>query len=116
MSEKSEASVIGSLPHSRPQRRSDKRAPKPGTQPGTKRGAQPAAKPRAETPPGGEAAQPEAAASEPSRDRHTACSSSLPDGAELIGTVVRAAAELTEIGLTIGARALRTAVSRLPRP
>ena len=35
---------------------------------------------------------------------------------ELVGTVVKAAAELAEIGLTVGARALRRAVSRLPRP
>jgi hypothetical protein len=34
----------------------------------------------------------------------------------LVGTVVKAAAELAEIGMTVGARALRTAVSRLPRP
>jgi hypothetical protein len=31
-------------------------------------------------------------------------------------TVVQAAAELTELGLRAGARALRAAVSRLPRP
>jgi hypothetical protein len=36
--------------------------------------------------------------------------------AELVTTVVQAAAELAEIGLTAGARALRIAVSRLPRP
>jgi hypothetical protein len=35
---------------------------------------------------------------------------------ELVGTVVKAAAELAEIGLMVGARALRTAVSRLPHP
>ena len=35
---------------------------------------------------------------------------------ELVTTVVQAAAELAEIGLTAGARALRIAVSRLPRP
>lgn len=108
MTEKSEASVIGSLPHSRPQRRSDKR--------GARHGAPPPVETPAEAPPVGGTAQPQANAAEPSRDRHSACSSSLPDGAELIGTVVRAAAELAEIGLTVGARALRTAVSRLPRP
>ena len=36
--------------------------------------------------------------------------------AELLTTVVQATAELAEIGLTAGARALRIAVSRLPRP
>ena len=36
--------------------------------------------------------------------------------AEIIGTAVQAAAELAEIGLSISARAIRSAVSRLPRP
>jgi hypothetical protein len=37
-------------------------------------------------------------------------------GADILGTAVQAAAELAEIGLTVGARAIRRAVSRLPRP
>ncbi len=43
-------------------------------------------------------------------------SHTLPGGTELVGTVVKATAELAEIGLTAGARALRIALSRLPRP
>jgi|SRR5579859_1485753 len=35
---------------------------------------------------------------------------------EILGTVVQAAAELTEIGLALGAQVLRRAVARLPRP
>jgi hypothetical protein len=35
---------------------------------------------------------------------------------EILGTVVQAAAELTEIGLSLGAQILRRAVARLPRP
>ena len=35
---------------------------------------------------------------------------------DILGTAVQAAAELAEIGLTAGARAIRHAVSRLPRP
>lgn len=35
---------------------------------------------------------------------------------EILGTVVQAAAELTEIGLSLGAQVLRRAVARLPRP
>jgi hypothetical protein len=35
---------------------------------------------------------------------------------ELLGTAVQAAAELAEIGLSATARALRSAVARLPRP
>jgi hypothetical protein len=37
-------------------------------------------------------------------------------GADVIGTAVHAAAELAEIGLSAGARALRNAVARLPKP
>jgi hypothetical protein len=39
-----------------------------------------------------------------------------PSGPDILGTAVQAAAELTEIGLTASARAIRRAVSRLPRP
>jgi hypothetical protein len=38
------------------------------------------------------------------------------DLTDLAGTAVRAAAELAEIGISASARALRAAVSRLPRP
>jgi hypothetical protein len=34
----------------------------------------------------------------------------------VLGTAVHAAAELAEIGLSAGARALRNAVGRLPKP
>jgi hypothetical protein len=37
-------------------------------------------------------------------------------GADILGTAVQAAAELAEIGLTVSARAIRSAISRLPRP
>ena len=37
-------------------------------------------------------------------------------GVDLLGTAVQAAAELAEIGLSVSARALRGAISRLPRP
>ena len=39
-----------------------------------------------------------------------------PSGTELLGTVVQAAGELAEIGLTLGAQAVKNAVKRLPRP
>jgi hypothetical protein len=38
------------------------------------------------------------------------------DVTELAGTAVKAVAELAEIGLSAGARALKLAVARLPRP
>ena len=37
-------------------------------------------------------------------------------GTELIGTVVQAAGELAQVGLTIGGQVLKRAVSRLPKP
>jgi len=37
-------------------------------------------------------------------------------GVDILGTTVQAAAELAEIGLSASARALRGAISRLPRP
>ena len=39
-----------------------------------------------------------------------------PSGTDILGTAVQAAAELAEIGLSVSARAIRGAVSRLPRP
>jgi hypothetical protein len=39
-----------------------------------------------------------------------------PKGSDIVSTAVQAAAELAEIGLSVSARALRNAVSRLPRP
>jgi hypothetical protein len=39
-----------------------------------------------------------------------------PDRPEILGTVIQAAAELTEIGLSLGAQVLRRMVARLPRP
>jgi hypothetical protein len=49
--------------------------------------------------------QPEATTTEPDTD-----------GFDVLGTAVQAVGELAEIGLTFGARLLRTAVSRLPHP
>lgn len=50
----------------------------------------------------------------PSQPRSPVPSSS--ERPEILGTFVQAAAELTEIGLALGAQVLRRAVSRLPRP
>jgi hypothetical protein len=88
-----EPSVIGALPHSRPHRRSEKRAARPGSS--SVRGT-------AESP------APEPLAPEQSTPE--------PDTPDLLSTAVHALAELAEIGLTAGARALRIAVSRLPHP
>ncbi|HEX3615855.1 MAG TPA: hypothetical protein VHU61_04935 [Solirubrobacteraceae bacterium] len=113
MSDKSEASVLGSLPHSRPHRRSEKRA----TATVNKAPAATKPKPKASEPkPRGAGKTTAAAKPKPAPTPTPTNPSTLPQGAELVGTVVKAAAELAEIGLTVGARALRTAVSRLPRP
>jgi hypothetical protein len=37
-------------------------------------------------------------------------------GADILSTAVQAAAELAEIGLSVSTRALRNALSRLPKP
>jgi hypothetical protein len=94
MSEKpeSEQSVLGALPHSRSHRRSDKRA----------------ARPAADPPPPPEAELP-----------HDDVHERSDDGAEafeLLRTTVQAVGELAEIGMTLGARLLRSAISRLPHP
>jgi hypothetical protein len=41
---------------------------------------------------------------------------SFSAGTDILATAVQAAAELAEIGVTVSARMLRRAVSRLPRP
>lgn len=96
------------------------RATKPAPEPRT---AKPAAGPRA--------TKPAAAASPPRATRGRLAQPAQPDGipnlerhrkpvpvtgVEVVGTAVQAAAELAEIGLAVGARAIRRAVSRLPKP
>jgi hypothetical protein len=71
--------------------------PTPATRPAPKRLRQPAQ-------PAGAPPSPRSRASVPNT------------GADVLGTAVHAAAELAEIGLTAGARALRNAVARLPKP
>lgn len=91
--------VLGSLPHRRPTRRSEKRAKSAadagnGRRPSATRASQ----------------DREAAASQPA-------STTAPEpGSDVLGTMVQAAAELAEIGISATARAVREAVARLPRP
>ena len=70
----------------------------PGAKPKLRQPAQPGGTPAAARPDGPPARRPDV---------------SRPD---ILGTAVQAAAELAEIGLAVSARALRGAVSRLPRP
>jgi hypothetical protein len=77
----------------------------------TEPAADPAADPATE--PAAGAAPTPAPASAPAPGEGEQCGTGAT---ELLTTVVQAAAELAEIGLMAGARALRIAVSRLPRP
>jgi hypothetical protein len=137
MSEDRPTDVLGGLPRTRPHRRSTKRAapartpttprapartkPKSSTaakraenseapQPTPIRSASAPRKPRPQR-----LRQPAQPAGTPAVRRERAAPSP-PSGTELLGTVVHAAAELAEIGLTASARALRNALTRLPHP
>ncbi|HEY3726097.1 MAG TPA: hypothetical protein VGL51_02915 [Solirubrobacteraceae bacterium] len=116
MSDERPPGVLGALPHTRPHRRSDKRPAQPRVAEAVE--AKPrTAKPRAAEP---RPAKPRAAKPRPAKPRATAPRPAMPPPpaatAGPLGTAVQAAAELAEIGLTASARALRGALSRLPRP
>jgi len=131
MSNEPKPGVIGSLPRTRPHRRSAKRPPPAGAPPldsqaqepevvkaaapaKAKAARKPAAKPRAAASTRtGPRAKPAAAKSTPATAAPAPPREPTPGALE---TAVQAAAELAEIGLHAGARALRRAVSRLPRP
>jgi hypothetical protein len=122
--------VMSSLPRTRPQRPSRRRASrgeKPKRAPakpaaakssasgaGAKRGPK---TPRAASAPHKPAGvrpsdATKAAGTQPSPNRPP----SPPSGTDLIGTAVQAAGELAQLGLTLGTKALRDAVKRVPRP
>jgi hypothetical protein len=126
MTGESPSDVLGSLPRTRPHRRSQKRPPRvvdAGAD------AKSAAKPAKPQPAAAKAAAPKSGAprARPTRLRQPAQPAGTPpgprnrppapsNGSDLLGTAVQAAAELAEIGLSVGARAIRGAVARLPRP
>jgi outer membrane biosynthesis protein TonB len=140
MSDEQPSEVLGSLPRTRPHRRSDKRevrqaeagdTPKteaePTKKPTPKRppvttkpaaASAPRAAPKRQprpakptTPRLRQPAQPEGTPATPSPRRPVPAR-----GTDIVGTAVQAAAELAEIGLSLTARAVKGAVSRLPRP
>ena len=90
MSDEHPTDLLGALPRTRPHRRSDKRPARAAAEPARVK----ATAPRAKRPP------------EPA----------APTSVPIVRTAVQAAAELAEIGLSLGARALRGAAGRLPRP
>jgi hypothetical protein len=122
MSEKRQPGVIGSLPSTRPHRRSGKRAapaaaadaiaPAAATPPTE---AKPAAKPVRAKP---AAARTQAANRTRTRTPPPAPESPAPEPTSpgALQTALEATVELTEIGVRASARALRLALSRLPKP
>jgi hypothetical protein len=136
----SDQDVFGSLPRSRPQRRSAKRdrparpaatrtAPRGPAKDGAK------AKPKAAAGRAGtvRAARPKAPSAKAkatrARSKPAAASAVPPAGyatpragdegphaTDVVTTAIQAAGELAQIGLTVGAQALRSALRRLPRP
>jgi hypothetical protein len=112
MSDEHESEVLSGLPRRRPHRRSDKRDA------AQRRRASTLSRPSRSQPARlRQPAQPEGTPiATRASDSERARSFSSASGAEILGTAVQAAAELAEIGMSVGARALRNVVSRLPRP
>jgi hypothetical protein len=86
---------------------------KPATKPGAKRSESGA---RLRQPAQPEGTPTRSRAKSGTAPRPPARTSASPKGTEILGTAVQAAAEIAEIGISAGARAIRRAVSRLPRP
>ena len=134
----SDREVLTSLPRTRPVRRSAKRADRPATDAAARASAKPVAprKPRAaKTTPEAAAAKPAKPAPKaerpvrprvPPQRKVPAAGYAAPDarggepsasaGAELISTTIQAAAELAQIGLTVGRQTLKSMLDRLPKP
>jgi hypothetical protein len=134
MASSDERDVFSALPSTRPQRRSAKRdrggkgdAPRAGAE-----NAPPQARAEASSKPGAgsaraksqrprSAAKPKAAAQPksppvPPAGYATPKDDDRPHGADLVGTAVQAAGELAHIGIVFSAKALKSAIQRLPRP
>ncbi len=117
--------VLSSLPRTRPERRSAKRgartatgakvapaAPKPAQ---SKAKPRPKAKPAARSKPTPKAVPPRQVP--PSGYAVPKTSSPVGSGGtELVGTAIQAVGELANLGVSLGARALRDALGRLPKP
>lgn len=144
MSDERPSKILGALPRSRPHRRSQKRpvrggpeaaAPpqsgsktRPEAMPTTTRAERVSASTRSKARPTARRTKPRAARpAQSKRLRQPAQPAGTPPpprsrrpapspGRDILGTAVQATAELAEIGLTVSARALRNALSRLPRP
>ena len=96
--------VLGSLPTSRPSKL------------GRRRSAAAAAAAEEPTPRPTRPAAPSLEPDDGARERARSGGGGPPSGTELALTVVQAAGEVAQIGLTVGGQVLRRAVDRLPRP
>jgi hypothetical protein len=116
--------VLSSLPRTRPERRSAKRGARSpaaaagAAAPAAAKPAAPKAKPR----PARAKAKPAPKKATPQREippaGYAVPQQSSPvggGGTELVGTVVQALGELAQIGASLGSRAVRDALGRLPR-
>ena len=128
-----ERDVFSGLPNTRPQRRSAKRdrgdkgetADGGEQRPGAK-AAPPQARAAASSTPSAARGQARAKAAAkpqsppvppvPPAGYATPDDDDRPHGTDLIGTAVQAAGELAHIGIVFGAKALKSAIQRLPRP
>lgn len=106
-----EAGVMGSLPSTRPARIGAPRGVTPVKPAAVRRvSAKPAsAKPVT-------APQPAADTAPPTPARTPDPPATAQSGTVLVGTVVQAAGELAQIGLTVSGQVLKRAIGRLPRP
>lgn len=115
--------VFSGLPNARPQRRSAKRD-RPGKEANgasKPKQAPPQARAAASSRPAATPAKPRTAAQKeappvPPAGYATPTDDDRPRGTDLVGTAVHAAAELAQIGIAAGGRALKSAIQRLPRP
>jgi hypothetical protein len=105
--------VLTNLPHSRPQRSTKRREQARSGKARAASASPRAAKPKRAATPKPNGVRPSAATS---RARTSDDRSGAPSGTEVLTTVIEAAGEVAQIGLTAGVRALREAISRLPRP
>jgi hypothetical protein len=114
--------ILGGLPHRRTQRRSQKRT-------GTARASNGSAAAENKRSAGGSKPKPSSTRARPRTEplrqpkqpagtppKPASRRPAPPSGPEIVTTIVQAAAELVEIGFSASARAVRDALSRLPRP
>ena len=105
--------VLSSLPRTRPERRSAKRATRGSA--AAKAAAKPKPRPKAKAAPRPKPAPPRRVP--PAGYAVPKTGSPVSSGStELVGGAIQAIGELANLGVALGARALRDALTRLPKP